>query len=72
MYIQKRTMGWLPKASLFQQAEAARLKRKSMQEAFLSNQDSFATSFGNAQQALISGTNDLISKIAVSRISKKA
>ncbi|MEQ1900378.1 MAG: hypothetical protein ABL866_06560 [Devosia sp.] len=72
MYIQKRTMNWLPKASLFQQAEAARLKRKSMQDAFLSNQDSFATSFGNAQQSMIQGTNDLITKIALSRIQKKA
>lgn len=48
MQIQKRTMNWLPRASLYDEAETARLKRRAQA------QSDIATS-ANANAALISG-----------------
>ena len=37
MEIQKRTMNWLPRASLFAEAEAARLKRRAQAQSDISS-----------------------------------
>lgn len=48
MQIQKRTMNWLPRASLYDEAEAARLKRRAQAQSDLA-------SSANNNAALISG-----------------
>ena len=68
MQIQKRSMNWLPRPSLFNEAEAARLKRKAQA------QDDLAKS-ANMSSALIGGTTsntgesiNLTLRIAAARI----
>lgn len=72
MQIAKRTMNWLPRASLFNEAEAARLKRKAQAQADIENN-------ANAASGLIggatSGTGDQINltlRIAANRIQTQA
>lgn len=48
MQIQKRSLNWLPRASLFAEAEAARLKRRAQAQSDLA-------STANNNSALISG-----------------
>ncbi|WP_055045253.1 hypothetical protein [Devosia sp. A16] len=48
MQIQKRTMNWLPRASLYAEAEAARQKRRAQAQSDLANS-------ANTNAALISG-----------------
>ena len=68
MQIQKRSMNWLPRPSLFNEAEAARLKRKAQA------QDDLAKS-ANMSSALIGGATsntgesiNLTLRIAAARI----
>jgi len=70
MQIQKRSMNWLPRASLYDEAETARLKRKAQAQADL------ATS-ANHNAALISGSTanvgeaiNLTLRIAAARVSE--
>lgn len=57
MQIQKRTLNWLPRASLYQEAEANRLKRKA-------NSQDVMNSSSNLNSTLI-GNNTSISGEAV-------
>jgi len=67
MQIQKRTMNWLPRASLFQEAEANRLKRKQNAEAAISQS-------GNASSLISDSTTNtgesinLTLRIAAARV----
>lgn len=72
MQIVKRTMNWLPRASLFNEAEAARLKRKAQAQADIEKN-------ANAASGLIGGattnTGDQINltlRIAANRIQTAA
>lgn len=68
MQIQKRTMNWLPRASLYDEAEAARLKRKA------NAQSAIATSSNNSSALISGGTSNvgesinLTLRIAAARI----
>jgi hypothetical protein len=68
MQIQKRSLNWLPRASLFAEAEAARLKRRAQAQSDLA-------STANNNSALISGGTssvgesiNLTLRIAASRL----
>lgn len=73
MQIQKRTMNWLPRASLYGEAEAARTKRKAYSQAALAQNASY-------NDALISTANtgttgeqiNLTLRIAAQRIQEQA
>ncbi|MDF2982223.1 MAG: hypothetical protein K0Q69_1995 [Devosia sp.] len=68
MQIQKRSMNWLPRASLYSEAESARLKRKA------NAQSALATSSNNNAALIASGTSNvgesinLTLRIAASRL----
>lgn len=68
MQIEKRTMNWLPRASLYDEAEAARLKRKANAQAYLSTQSSYAGAFSSLNTAAAGGAVDLAMSIAVARV----
>lgn len=53
MQIQKRTMNWLPRASLYDEAESARLKRRAQAQSDL------ATSANNNSALISSGTSSV-------------
>jgi hypothetical protein len=68
MQIQKRSMNWLPRASLFAEAEAARLKRRAQA------QSDIATAASNNGALISGGTSNvgesinLTLRIAAARI----
>lgn len=68
MQIEKRSMNWLPRASLYREAEAARLKRKANAEAYLSQQSSNASAFTSLNTSAAGGAVDLTFQIAVARV----
>jgi hypothetical protein len=68
MIIQKRTMGWLPKVSAYNQIAAANAKRKAANQAFMSNQASMADAFGAIQTNFTIETGNIVSKIAAQRM----
>lgn len=67
MEIQKRTMNWLPRASLYDEAEANRVKRKANSEAAISQADSsyslMSTGVSNTTEAV-----NLTLRIAAARV----
>ncbi len=71
MIIAKRTLGWLPKASLYNEQAMARAKMKSNHSDFLSKTSSFFDSYSSIQGDALVQTGQLISKIAVARILNK-
>jgi len=68
MQIQKRTMNWLPRASLYNEAEAARLKRKANSQAYLAQQSSNASAFSSLNTSAAGTAVDLTINIAVARV----
>ncbi len=71
MQIQKRTLGWLPKASLYSEATSNRAKYRASNETFLSSQSSLASTIGGIMTTNTQGTTDIVSKIALARIKAK-
>ncbi|WP_299639106.1 hypothetical protein [Devosia sp.] len=53
MIVQKRTLNWLPRASLYDEAETARLKRRAQAQADL------ATSANNNSALIAGGTSNV-------------
>lgn len=68
MQIQKRSLNWLPRASLYNEAEAARLKRKANAQAYLEQQSSNAGIFSSLSSSAAGGAVDLTMNIAVARV----
>jgi hypothetical protein len=68
MQVQKRTMNWLPRESMYDEAVASRQKRREQNEAFLQTQTNLASTIGSIQQGLISGTGEITSNIAATRL----
>jgi hypothetical protein len=74
MIIQKRTLGWLPRPSLYNEQAAARAKQKATHQDFMSNSASFQSSFSSIQSDYTSGITEIVSNIALTRMgyNKKA
>lgn len=73
MEIQKRTMNWLPRASLFDEADAARQKRRAQAQADLAQTANLSSAL--IEEGATSGTGDSINltlQIAAARIQKTA
>jgi hypothetical protein len=68
MQIQKRTMNWLPRASLYEEAEAARVKRKANAQAYLAQQSSNASAFTSLTTSSAGSAVDLTMNIAIARV----
>jgi len=72
MQIQKRTMNWLPRASLFNEAEAARLKRKAYAQADIEKNANTAAGFIGGTTANTGEQINLTLRIAAARIQTQA
>lgn len=67
MIIEKRTMNWLPRPSLFQEAEANRLKRRSHAESAMNQASTTASLIGGSTVNSGEAVN-LTLRIAAARI----
>jgi hypothetical protein len=74
MQIVKRTMGWLPRASLYAEAQQQRAKQKAAHQDLLTSQSSLADKIGSIQSDFTVGQGTLVADIAAARlgIKKKA
>ncbi len=68
MEIQKRTMNWLPKASLYDEQSAQREKQKSAHEEFMNSQSSFMTSVSDIMANNTSEEGNLVAQVASARL----
>jgi hypothetical protein len=66
--IEKRTMNWLPRQSMHDEAVERRQKRKEQAEQFIATQSAIATTIGSIQQGLVSGTGEITSNLAAARL----
>jgi hypothetical protein len=71
MQIEKRTLNWLPRASLYDEAQAKRAKQKAAHEEFLSSQASLANTIGSIQSDYTIGAGQLVGDIAAARLGLK-
>ena len=68
MQIQKRTMNWLPKASLYDEQAAKRAKQKAAHQEFLSSQSNLANTIGSIMTNNTTETTNIVSNIALERM----
>ena len=71
MIIQKRSMGWLPRPSAYNELAAANARRKAANESFLGNQSSFLSAIGNINSNLLSESTNFASQAAAKRLGLK-
>ena len=74
MQIQKRTMNWLPRASLYNEQAYKRQKQKAAHQEFLSSQSNLSSTIGSIVTSNMQGMTDIVSNIALKRLgyTKKA
>jgi hypothetical protein len=72
MQIQKRTMNWLPRASMYAEAEAARVKRKAQAQSDIANASSINSSLISAGLSVAGDSVNLTLRIAANRIQTKS
>jgi hypothetical protein len=74
MQIQKRTMNWLPKPTLYNEQATKRAKQKASNQQFLSTQSNLASTIGGIMTSNTQGTTEIVSNIALARMgyNKKA
>lgn len=68
MRIEKRTMNWLPRPSLYNEAEAARLKRKINAQSSIEQQSRNAGMLTSLNTSAAANAVDLTMSIAVARV----
>jgi hypothetical protein len=71
MQVQKRTMNWLPRASLYAEQAHKRQKQKAAHQAFLASQSSLTATIGSIMTSSTQGMTDIVSNIALARIKGK-
>jgi len=72
MQIAKRTMNWLPRASLFNEAEAARLKRKAYAQDDIAKTSALASNLIDGSTTNTGESINLTLRIAANRIQTAA
>jgi len=68
MRIEKRTLNWFPRASLYSEAKALRLKQKESAQTYLAQQSSNASLFSSISTSSSSGVVELTIKMAAARV----
>ncbi len=68
MQIQKRTMNWLPRASLYDEAEAARVKRKAQAQSDIASAASNNGALISGGTSAVGESINLTLRIAAARI----
>ncbi len=71
MQIQKRTMNWLPRASLYNEQAAKRAKQSAAHQEFLSNQSNLSSTIGGIMTSNTQGVTEIVSNIALARLKTK-
>jgi hypothetical protein len=69
--VEKRTMNWLPRQSAYDEATAARDKRKAAAEEFISTQSGFADAFSGLMSNTVAEQGNLVSQAAAARLNIK-
>lgn len=72
MQIQKRTFNWLPRASLYAEAEAARVKRKAQAQSDIANGASMNATLISTGTAVTGESVNLTLRIAANRIQTRS
>ena len=72
MQIEKRSMNWLPRASLFNEAESARLKRKAQAQADIQSNSNLASGLIGSATTNSGEQINLTLRIAANRIQTQA
>ncbi len=68
MRIEKRSLNWLPRASLYNEQAAQRAKQKAAHQSFLDTQSSFASSIGSIQSDFQTQSSNLLSQAVAARL----
>jgi hypothetical protein len=71
MQIQKRTMNWLPRASLYNEQAAKRAKQSAAHQEFLSRQSNLSSTIGGIMTSNTQGVTEIVSNIALARLKTK-
>ena len=72
MQIQKRTLNWLPRASLFDEAEAARLKRRAQAQSDIASAASNNGALISGGTSNVGESINLTLRIAAARIQSRS
>jgi hypothetical protein len=70
MLVQKRTMNWLPKPSLYSEMAAKRAKQKAAHQAFISSTSSLTTTVSNLLNNQTTEMGNIISNVVKARLVK--
>jgi hypothetical protein len=71
MQVVKRTLNWLPRQSMYEQAQEQRAKRREANEAFVSGQQTMMAAFTSASQNYTMGIAEITAQVASARVSKQ-
>jgi hypothetical protein len=72
MRIEKRTLGWLPKPSLYNEMAAKRAKQKANHQAFISSTSSLTSTVSSIMTNKTVEMTNIVATAALARINKKA
>jgi hypothetical protein len=70
--IEKRTMGWLPKASTYDYQQSLNAKRKAIAQAALSSTSALASGVFSVSTSVAQGMSEIAANAAMARIKKSA
>ena len=68
MRIEKRTMNWLPKPSLYAEQAAKRAKQKAAHQEFIASQVALSSTIGDIMTNNAQETTNIVSDIALKRM----
>jgi len=68
MQIQKRTMNWLPKPTLYNEQSYKAAKQRNANKTFLASQSNLANSIGNIMNTNAQEKTNIVSNIALDRM----
>jgi hypothetical protein len=72
MKIQKRTLGWLPKPSLYNEMAAKRAKQKANHQAFINSTSGLTGIVSGIMANKTAEMTNIVATVALARINKKA
>ena len=72
MQVAKRSMNWMPRASMYNEMAALKAKRQTMNSAYVSNTANQASAFSSISTSLSSGLAELTAKVTAIRVQTEA
>ena len=71
MRIEKRSLNWLPKPSLYAQASYQRAKQKAAHQSFVASTSSLTSTVSSINTNQVVEMGNIVSKVALARMGKK-